>query len=117
MPNVAATLRGLGSVAIGDDDPERARGHLEEALGIAREIGDVWNVAAASHHPGVVALAQGDLARSVSYREEALVGWRECGGPFHVAKALQSVGWSSLEAGISAGPWTPIASLSSWPIR
>lgn len=65
-----------------------ARGHLEESLAIAREIGDKWSIAATLQPLGMACLGQGDMAAARVHLQEALAMARELGNKREVAAAL-----------------------------
>ena len=70
---------------------EEARGHLEESLAIARDMGDKQRVAAALQPLGQVSLGQGDLAAARRHSEEALFLAQELGDKRSIAAALTAL--------------------------
>lgn len=67
---------------------EEARGHLEESLAIAREIGDKRSIALTLQPLGIAYHGQGDLVTARRHFEEGLVLAREIGNKREVAAAL-----------------------------
>jgi ATP/maltotriose-dependent transcriptional regulator MalT len=63
----------------------------QEALSLARELGDAWAIAQTLDNLGVVAWRDGDLARGTSLHEESLAVAREAGDSRHIALALENL--------------------------
>lgn len=120
---IALSLLGLGSVAIDQDDPERAVKHLEESLVLAREVyaGIVPHILVAL---GDASLIQGDNERALRVYKEALAMCRETGqeltdtgvleGMANLAAAWEDDAraarlWGALESAlqIAGATWTP----------
>jgi tetratricopeptide (TPR) repeat protein len=120
---IALSLLGLGSVAIDQDDPERAVKHLEESLVLAREVyaGIVPHILVAL---GDASLIQGDNERALRVYKEALAMCPETGqeltdtgvleGMANLAAAWEDDAraarlWGALESALQivGATWTP----------
>lgn len=71
--------------------PTRRRLH-EEALQVAREIGDKWSIARSLYQLGHVARLSGDYVLGHSMFEESLALFSESGDKFNIALALIGIG-------------------------
>jgi tetratricopeptide (TPR) repeat protein len=120
---IALSLLGLGSLAIDQDNPERAVKHLEESLVLAREVyaGIVPHILVSL---GDAALIQGDNARALRVYKAALAICRETGqeptdtgvleGMASLAAALEDDAraarlWGAVESALQVigATWTP----------
>jgi predicted ATPase/class 3 adenylate cyclase len=120
---IALSLLGLGSLAIDQDNPERAVKHLEESLILAREVyaGIVPHILVSL---GDAALIQGDNERALRVYKEALTMCRETGqeptdtgvleGMASLAAALKDDAraarlWGAVESALQVigATWTP----------
>ena len=88
----AKALHWAGTLAYGQDDYPAARPLLDEALVVARAVGDQAAVAAVLNNLGNVAWAQGDYAAARRFYEETLVLERESGNQGGVARTLSNLG-------------------------
>ena len=75
----AKALNGLGFMYWADIYPTNRRLELEEALDIARELGDQWNTASALRYLGLLASIQGNYDAARSHLEQSLEIWRTMG--------------------------------------
>jgi predicted ATPase len=75
----AKALNGLGFMYWADIYPTNRRLELEEALDIARELGDQWNTATALRYLGLLASMQGNYVEARSFLEQSLEIWRMMG--------------------------------------
>jgi len=75
----AKALNGLGFLYWADMYPIDRRLELEEALDIARELGDPWNIATALRYLGLLASMQGNYVEARSLLEQSLEIWRSMG--------------------------------------
>jgi predicted ATPase/DNA-binding NarL/FixJ family response regulator len=71
--------------------PARARFH-QEALEIAREIGDKWSIARSLYQLGLVAHTKNDYALERAMMEESLSLFQDSGDKFNIGLALIGVG-------------------------
>ncbi|CAN5550527.1 hypothetical protein BH23CHL2_BH23CHL2_01000 [soil metagenome] len=97
--SVATVLRGLGSVAIDQDDPVEAIELLDESLVHARAGEEQWEVAAITNLLGHAAFALGDHDTAIARHEEALAGWRQMGDTTYISAALTCIGLVSFASG------------------
>ena len=86
---------------------EQAWRDSEEALSIARELGDRDRMPESLRLLGLVALNSGDLAAARAYSEECLAVARELGEPVRIARALNVMGEICRQEGspIAAGEY------------
>lgn len=75
----AKALNGLGFMYWADIYPTNRRLELEEALDIARELGDALNTATALRYLGLLASMQGNYVEARSLLEQSLEIWRMMG--------------------------------------
>jgi predicted ATPase/DNA-binding SARP family transcriptional activator len=75
----AKALNGLGFMYWADMYPTDRRLELEEALNIARELGDQWNTATALRYLGLLASMQGNYVEARSLLKQSLAIWRTMG--------------------------------------
>ena len=75
----AKALNALGFLYWADMYPIDRRLELEEALDIARELGDPWNIATALRYLGLLASMQGNYVEARSLLEQSLEIWRSMG--------------------------------------
>ncbi|MEZ4522723.1 MAG: tetratricopeptide repeat protein [Thermomicrobiales bacterium] len=97
--SIATALRGLGSVAIDQEDPVEAISLLEESLIHARAMGDSWEVAAVTNLLGVASFAIGDSDAAIIRHEEALAGWRQLRDTTYISAGLTNVGLVAFACG------------------
>ncbi len=88
-PRRAVALCNLGLSRLRGGDPLRARDALEEALVLARELGDSWQLASILDFLGWTELAEHRHVEAASYFEESLVRHRELGDRRYAADCLQ----------------------------
>ncbi|MBW3634679.1 MAG: tetratricopeptide repeat protein, partial [Chloroflexi bacterium] len=94
---IARALVGLGLVGIHQGDYERALTLHEEALTLARTLGDAlpgpaFLATVCLHNLGAAAYGHGDLARAAAYFEEALARVRDFGHSSLALVALAGLG-------------------------
>jgi len=92
-------LHGAGVLARQQSDNEQAAVLLEEALMLAREVGDERGVADALASLGNLASEQGDLARAENLFTEALAQWRRLENTDGIAGELGSLALLALDRG------------------
>jgi predicted ATPase/class 3 adenylate cyclase len=92
-------LHGAGVLARQQSDNEQAAVLLEEALVLAREVGDERGVADALASLGNLASEQGDLARAENLFTEALAQWRRLENTDGIAGELGSLALLALDRG------------------
>jgi DNA-binding CsgD family transcriptional regulator len=88
----ANALRVAGYFAQAAGDPRAAARHLDEALSLARQVGDRRTIAGALFYLSYAAEDRGDDDRWVELTEEALAHFRGLGDAQCVAAALCSLG-------------------------
>jgi predicted ATPase/DNA-binding SARP family transcriptional activator len=90
----AKALNGLGFMYWADMYPTDRRPELEEALDIARELGDQRNTATALRYLGLLASMQGNYVEARSLLEQSLEIWRPMGpeGKVEVSWTLTFLG-------------------------
>jgi len=84
-------LNGLGTVADGQGDIERATVLLEEGLALARQVGSKHQIPYLQFKLGNVALHQGDHERAGTLYRESLVPIREMGDKSSLARCLEGL--------------------------
>jgi tetratricopeptide (TPR) repeat protein len=84
----AKVLLGVGVLTFLQCEYDRARGQLEEALALYRELEDDRGVASASQVLGSIARERGDYGQSEALHEESLALWRELGDEVGEARSL-----------------------------
>ncbi len=77
----------------------RATVLTEEALALAREVGDAWSEYEALHGLGVIALLQSDLRRAQDLLEQSLAGVRALRDDLFTAEILQTLGMVVVQQG------------------
>ena len=75
----AKALNGIGFMFWADMYPTDWRPELEEALSIAKELGDQWNIATAFRNLGLLESIEGNYVQARSLFEQSLEIWREMG--------------------------------------
>ena len=90
-PGVARSLNSLGNIANSRGELPAARGLYEEALSIAREIGDRRSISMDLHCLGTVAHDAGDYAAAQALLEECVSVSRDIGA-WRAAVALSELG-------------------------
>jgi tetratricopeptide (TPR) repeat protein len=80
-------------------DAERARGPLEEALTIAKEIGDEREEAEGLRSHGLLDMFQGHWSASQLWFRQALVRYRGLGDRRGEGWSLQNLGWAAMLIG------------------
>jgi predicted ATPase/DNA-binding CsgD family transcriptional regulator len=93
----AASLRAIGAIRLGLDDPKTAGEVLREAEALASEAGDAWNAAAAANHRGNAAFARGEYAEAIAHHERARIGFEQIHG--YAPDALAGSGLAALATG------------------
>jgi tetratricopeptide (TPR) repeat protein len=88
-----------GFIAVRQDDLERATVLCEEALAIARSVGDIRASSAVLNILADVARTTGDYERAIALSEEAVALRRELGDPLLVMDSIYSLGAAALAAG------------------
>jgi non-specific serine/threonine protein kinase len=79
-------LVSLGVLATRRREGDRARGHFEEALNLARQSGDAWGTVFALSHIGRLTLTGGDLQRATAALSEAV----------DVARGIGEIHWLAI---------------------
>jgi predicted ATPase/DNA-binding SARP family transcriptional activator len=92
-PARAKALLGAGVLTFLQCEYDRARGRLEEALDLYRDLGDDRGVASAAQMLGSIARERGDYAHSEALHEESLTLWRELGDEAGEARSLNYLGY------------------------
>jgi len=92
-PFHAITLVHLGNVELGLGHREQAQIYHEEALGVARIIGESWLIAFALNNLGEVARTQGQFDEARKYYEESETLLRASGDRGDVARLVHSLGY------------------------
>jgi ATP/maltotriose-dependent transcriptional regulator MalT len=92
LPGIGRCLNDLGLVAERRGDHERAVAYLEEALPIARLVGDDWQTCITLGNLGEANYDRGDYARGEALFHEALDLARQIGDTFGVAVNLYCLG-------------------------
>jgi tetratricopeptide (TPR) repeat protein len=95
----ARALGALGSLAYWQNDHDATRKAYEEALAIAREVGDPGLVAAALRDLSYVAFVDQDLERAPTILREQMAAAEEAGDRALVAEAWTSLGFISVFQG------------------
>jgi len=75
----AKALNGIGFMFWADMYPTDWRPELEEALSIAKELGDQWNIATAFRNLGLLESIEGNYVQARSLFEQSLEIWRGMG--------------------------------------
>jgi predicted ATPase/DNA-binding CsgD family transcriptional regulator len=89
---LAEALNILGRIA-GRTEGVQARARLhQEALEVARKIGDKWSIARSLYQLGLVAYTKNDYAQEREMMEESLALFQESGDKFNIGLALIGVG-------------------------
>lgn len=94
-PFRARALVGAGVLAFLRCEYEEAEGSLNEALSMAREVGDEESSAMALQVLGSVARERGFYAEAVKRHKESLALWRERNDRRGVARSLNYIGFAS----------------------
>jgi predicted ATPase/DNA-binding SARP family transcriptional activator len=96
-PVRARALSGRGHLLYLQGDYGRARYCFEEALAIARHLGDLAGMAETLGRLGHVARSEGDLRQAESLCEEGLRLSRQAGDPWGIAEALHNLGLIAMD--------------------
>ncbi len=96
---VAFTLAELAFIAVRQDQLEPGTALCEEALTLARELGDARAMSAALLTLAEIRSSQGDHATALVHDEEAVALRRELGDPLLVTDAVHNLGWVAFLAG------------------
>lgn len=96
---LTSLTRGLGSIALGRNDPERAAALFIEAIENSVAAGDPWNHAAATNLLGVARFAQGAFNEAIALCTQAMNEWQELGDPGHVIAGASTASGAALAAG------------------
>ncbi|MDP2624274.1 MAG: tetratricopeptide repeat protein [Actinomycetota bacterium] len=99
---LAHALMGAGDLAVGQGDDVAARGHLEQALALADELGDDAGAAASLTRLAGLLHREGDLQGATRLFEDALVRARRADDPSRVGLILSSLALWSEDQGNSA---------------
>ena len=92
-PALAKVYLGAGVLTFLQCEYDRARGRLEEALALYRDLGDDQGIASASQTLGSIARERGDYARSEALHEESLALWGRLGDEAGEAQSLNYLGY------------------------
>jgi tetratricopeptide (TPR) repeat protein/transcriptional regulator with XRE-family HTH domain len=90
---LAYALRGLGGAYLWLGRPRDARAHLDRALAILREIGDLDGQAPTHHQLAISFEREGRHMDAVGHAERALDLYRATGHQSGQAKMLNGIGW------------------------
>jgi predicted ATPase/class 3 adenylate cyclase len=99
VPFVALTTVHLGNVELGLGNPDQARALHEEALGIARAIGESWMISFALNNLGEVARVQGQYELARKYYEECELLLRDTGDQGDMARFVHNLGYIAQHEG------------------
>jgi predicted ATPase/transcriptional regulator with XRE-family HTH domain len=88
----ARVHRGAGGLALLQSDFVAAQGHMQTALELARQAGDVSEAASILDNLAVLAKEQGDFRAALALHEDALVAQRALGRPREIAATLNNLG-------------------------
>jgi tetratricopeptide (TPR) repeat protein/tRNA A-37 threonylcarbamoyl transferase component Bud32 len=92
QPRVAASLKGLGTVARLQNDYEKAREYYQHSLEIARDLDDRRLEAEVLNHLGTSATSRSEYDKGRQYVERSLEISRELGDRLSMARCLQTLG-------------------------
>jgi tetratricopeptide (TPR) repeat protein len=92
-------LNGLGTVSIREHDLDAARACFEEALRLARELGERDSIGLSLNNLAILALEQGDLTQARALWEETLALARAQGNPQNMASTLSNLTEGALRSG------------------
>lgn len=92
---IAFSLRGLGSLALNQDDLQLAEARLAESLSIYRQLEDPWGIALALFTQGWLAFKQDDPELAEVSWEESLSSFRVVGDRWGSAVSLGSLAYAS----------------------
>ncbi|HEX8684613.1 MAG TPA: tetratricopeptide repeat protein [Ardenticatenaceae bacterium] len=95
----ATALKAAGVLAWAQNDYKPARGYLEEALALNRELGDEYGVAATLNNLGNLATDEGNFVLARAQLEEALALLRKRGDQVSTTIALHNLGAMLAELG------------------
>jgi predicted ATPase/class 3 adenylate cyclase len=95
----AKALNGASVMALQIGDAEAARACAEEALGLHRELGDVWGFAYSEMLIGNALAEAGDLASAQPVLEESLRAFLELGDEHYTGVASVNLAWVSGDLG------------------
>jgi predicted ATPase/DNA-binding SARP family transcriptional activator len=98
IPRVRA-LQGAGMLATSQNANEHGRKRIEEALALARQLGDTWGIAASQNLLGTHSLLGGDEERAVALHDESVVLFREVGDQRMLSAATANLGVSAFSRG------------------
>ncbi len=98
-PDRLDVLKAAGVLAEAQGDQPRAAAHYEEALGLARQLGNEFAIAFSLHGLASVAYDQGDVPRATALYEEALGRFRQLDRPRGIAASLSHLGAVAHEQG------------------
>lgn len=99
MPKGGAAHRRIGRIYRTMGDYERALAHLNSAMRLFEQSGDVRGVAATLDDVGQVAWLKGEYERALEFHRKALGIKRDIGNPRAIAVTLNSIGNVHLNSG------------------
>lgn len=99
VARLASFNRGLGSIALGKGDIERAARLFTESIESSHASGDVWNHAASTNLLAVVRGAQGAYDEAIALSRSATAEWRAMNDPGHVVAGSATTSVCALAAG------------------
>jgi tetratricopeptide (TPR) repeat protein len=96
---IIRALHNLGSLAVRQQDPERAARPYEERLELYRPESDKSGIALLSLGLGAIARQRGDEAQARAYYEQSLAFSCEVGDPWNETTALRDLGVLACQGG------------------
>ena len=97
--DLALALCGLSDIVVDGHDCERAEALAEEALMLARELGDTWLEALATNSLGMNAASRLDYPLAAARGEASLRLFRAAADPAYVCQSLGNLAWTVLNLG------------------
>jgi len=99
VARLASLTRGLGSIALGRGEPERAEQLFAEAIESSALANDRWNHAASTNLLGSARFARGAFDEAINLCTQAMNEWQELGDPGHVIAGASTSAIAALAAG------------------
>lgn len=96
---LASLTRGLGSIALGHDDYDRAAELFSEAIETSAAAGAGWIHAACINLLGSTHIARGNYDEAISLCMQATEEWRALGNPGHVIAGASTTAAAALAGG------------------
>jgi tetratricopeptide (TPR) repeat protein len=92
----------LANASLGLGEFRQAEGWLNEAMPLARRVGDPWQIAFCLNNMGEVARAQEDYERARNYYEESEALYRQADALGDHARLIHTLGYIALHDGDAA---------------